>query len=176
MKKLTFSLLILIAISSCKKNEADATATTAAGAATVTASNYGFDGGSSGKFSATKAGITQITVGGVTTFTISAIKDGSNEAITLILLKKVTTTGKTQFSVALNNGGITLSKDYTKPADQTLNYTTDRGTSTARGGGEINVTKLDGNTIEGTFTAVAYNSAGKESFVEQGAFSGTIQQ
>ena len=179
MKKLTLSVLMLMAaiVTSCKKDSDNSSS--ASGAATVTAGNYGFDSSASlGKFSSTKAGITQTTVAGVTTFTISAVKDGSNESITLVLLQKVTAVGKITFGSSQSKGGLILSKDYTKPADASVNYSTDRnsGFNTSTGGGELNVTKLDGNKIEGTFYAVCYNGNGREAFVEQGSFSGTIQQ
>ncbi|MES2455528.1 MAG: hypothetical protein V4594_08310 [Bacteroidota bacterium] len=168
------ALLLLTAFSSCKKDAKEPEVSLAAGA-TVTAGLYGFDGGTSGKFSSTKAGITQVTAAGITTFSISAIKDGSNESFTLIILKKITTTGKISFGSALSNGGMIISKDYTKPADQALNYSSDRNSRLMQGGGEINVTKLDGNEIEGTFTAICFNNAEKEAFAEQGTFKGTIK-
>ncbi|MFD2144412.1 hypothetical protein [Mucilaginibacter antarcticus] len=69
------------------------------------------------------------------------------------MLKKITATGKISFAGDITNGGITIMKDYTKVSDRTLSYTTDQNSSTgAKGGGEINITKLDGNTVEGTFT------------------------
>jgi hypothetical protein len=178
MKKLTLGVLMLMAVivTSCKKDSDNSAS--ASGAATVTAGNYGFDNSASlGKFSSTKAGITQTTVGGVSTFTITAIKDGSNESITLVLLQKITAVGKITFGSSLSKGGLTLSKDYTKPADLSLNYSSDRnsGFNASTGGGELNVTKLDGNKIEGTFYAVVYTANGREAFVEQGSFSGTIQ-
>jgi hypothetical protein len=178
MKKLTLGALALMLFltTACKKNTTEPAATTGGGSATVTAGNYGFDGSATlGKFSSTKAGITQTTVNGVTTFTVSAIKDGSNESITIVLLQKITATGKIALTYNGGIGGIVLSKDYTKPSDLTLNYSTERSSTTNKGGGEINVTKLDGNTIEGTFYAIAYNNAGKEAFIEQGSFSGKIQ-
>lgn len=177
MKKILFSQLVLamLIITACKKNKSDQPETTS-GNATLTAGNYGFDGTASlGKFSSTKVGITQITVNGLTTFTLSAIKDGSNESISIVLLQKITATGKITLTYNGATGGIVLSKDYTKPGDLSLNYSTERFSTTGKGGGEINITKLDGNTIEGTFYAIAYNNTGKESFVEQGAFSGKIQ-
>ncbi len=177
MKKLTLSVFafILLLTTACKKNETQAPVTAGA-AATVTAGNYGFDSNASlGKFSSTKAGITQTTVNGITTFTVTAIKDGSNESITIILLQKITATGKIAINDNGATGGIVISKDYTKPADLTLNYSTQRSSATNRGGGEVIVTKLDGSSIEGTFYAVGYNSAGKEAYVEQGSFSGKIQ-
>jgi hypothetical protein len=167
------ALCIATCFSSCKKEDKEPEVSLAAGA-TVTASSYGFDGGNSGKFSSTKAGIVQVTVGGITTFTISAIKDGSNESIALVILKKISTTGKVSFGPALSNGGLIISKDYNKPADLSLNYSSDNSSRLMQGGGEINVTKLEGNNIEGTFSAVCFNNAEKESFVEQGTFKGTI--
>jgi hypothetical protein len=174
MKKLLITVLTLsaLSISACKKDKADETAT--GGSATVTAGNYGFDGNSSlGKFSSTKAGITQVSAGGITTFSVTAIKDGSNESITIILLKPAAL-GKVQFGPSLSNGGIIISKDYTKAADGTLNYSTDNS-GAMQGGGEVNFTKVDGSNVEGTFYAVAYNNARKEAFAEQGTFKGTIK-
>ncbi|MHA4896767.1 hypothetical protein ACXZ1K_18605 [Pedobacter sp. PWIIR3] len=175
MKKLiTGSLVMLIAFASCKKDETTA-ALTASGSATVTAERFGFDGATIGKFSSTKAGITQVTAAGVTTFSVTAIKDGGTESITIIILKKITSTGKISFGSALSNGGMIISKDYTKPADLSLNYSSDRNSKLMTGGGEINITKLDGDKVEGTFTGICFNNAEKESYVEQGSFSGTIK-
>jgi len=174
MKKAILSILTVAVLftSACKKDNSNVTTTGAA--ATVTAGNYGFDGSASlGKFSSTKAGITQTTAAGITTFTISAIKDGSNESISLVLLKKAAV-GKVQFGPTLANGGIIISKDYTKAGDGAVNYSTDNS-GTMAGGGEVNFTKVDGNSVEGTFYAVAYNNARKEAFVEQGTFKGSIQ-
>lgn len=174
MKKAILSILTMAVIftTACKKDDTS-NPNTSGGAATVTAGNYGFDGSASlGKFSSTKAGITQTTAAGITTFTVTAIKDGSNESITLILLKKAAV-GKLQLGHALGNGGIIISKDYTKAGDGALNYSTDNS-GTMAGGGEVNFTKVDGNSVEGTFYAIAYNNARKEAFVEQGSFKGTI--
>lgn len=175
-KKITIMLIILATgFLSCKKEKSD-NADSGNGSATVTATNYGFDGGSSGKFSSTKAGIIQTTVAGQSTFAITAIKDGSNESMTITVLKKVASTGKITFGPSQNNGGIVLSKDYTKPGDGLLNYSTDNSGSGIVGGGEINVTALNGNAVEGTFYAVAFNSRGDKAFAEQGTFKGTIKQ
>lgn len=174
MKKLSNIALILFIgfTSACKKSKEDPNGS--GGLATVTASAYGFDGSSSlGKFSSTKAGITQTTLAGITTFTISAIKDGSKESITIILFKKAAV-GKTTIGSSLDNGGIELSKDYTKPADLELRYSTDNN-GRMQGGGEVNITKVDGNYVEGTFYAVAYNNSKKEAFAEQGTFKGNIK-
>jgi hypothetical protein len=179
MKKYLFALLIIgpTIFSSCKKNEKEIETGSTGGTATLTADRYGVDGGTSAKFSATKAGITQTTVGGVSTFAISAIKDGSNESINIIVLKKITAVGKITFAYNdASNGGITFSKDYTKPADGTLNYKTDAFNATTKGGGELNITKIEGNAVEGTFYFVAINSAGKEAWAENGSFKGTIKQ
>lgn len=146
------------------------------GSGTVTAENYGVDGGAASKFTSSKAGITQTTVGGISTFTITAIKDGSNECITAVVLHKIT--GTETINLIYNNAegsGITFSKDYTKPADAALNYKTTNTSSTMKGGGELKITKLDGDKVEGTFYFVAINNAGKEAWAEQGKFSGTIK-
>ena len=175
MKKLiTGSILLLIAFMSCKKDETTS-AVTGSGSATVTAERYGFDGATTGKFSSTKAGITQVTAAGVTTFSVTAIKDGGTESITIIILKKITSTGKISFGSALANGGMIISKDYTKASDLSLNYSSDRNSKTMTGGGEIVITKLDGDKVEGTFNGVCFNNAEKEAYVEQGSFSGTIK-
>lgn len=175
MKKFLLSTMAIAILftAACKKdNNTNEIAT--GGAATVTAGNYGFDGSASlGKFSSTKAGITQVSINGVTSFNVTAIRDGGNESITLILLKKAAV-GKVPFGPALSNGGIIISKDYTKAGDGALNYSTDNS-GTMSGGGEVNFTKVDGNNVEGTFYAVAYNNAKKEAFVEQGSFKGTIK-
>ncbi|GAB3926011.1 DUF6252 family protein [Mucilaginibacter myungsuensis] len=176
MKKLTLGALIILTVFTlgCKKDQTETPTTTSGAGATVTAGNYGFDGSASlGKFSSTKAGIVQLTANGVTTFTLTAIKDGSNQSITIILLKKAAV-GKFALGPAQTNGGIIISKDYTKASDGTLNYSTDKS-GTMQGGGEVNITKLDGSTVEGSFYAIAYNSSGKEAFVEQGTFLGKIQ-
>lgn len=177
IKPLYFFLAVAATLGACKKDEIKATGTTSGTSAKVSASLYGFDGGNSGKFTSTKASITQVTAGGLSTFTVSAIRDGGNEIISIVALKKITATGKIAFGPSITNGLITISKDYTKLSDLSASYTTDKSNPNGvKGGGELNVTKLDGNTIEGTFYAIAYNSAGKEAFVEQGTFSGTIVQ
>lgn len=169
---------MVFVLASCKKDNNNTTTPgggSTGGSATVTAGNYGFDGAAGlGKFSATKAGITQVAAGGITTFSIVAVKDGSNESISIIVLQKAAV-GKIALGSGLSNGGIIISKDYTKPADLTLNYSTDRDGANMKGGGEINITKVDGNAVEGTFYAVAYNSTGKEAFIEQGSFKGTVK-
>lgn len=133
-------MLVLLITTACKKTQSDEPVT-AGGNTTLTAGNYGFDGNAGlGKFSSTKAGITQTTVNGISTFTISAIKDGSNESISIVLLQKVIATGKITLTYNGGLGGIVLSKDYTKPSDLTLNYSTERYSSTGKGGGEVNIT------------------------------------
>lgn len=171
---LTGMILLMITFSACKKDKKEPEVSLAAGA-TVTAERYGFDGGTIGKFSSTKAGITQVTAAGITTFSITAIRDGGNESFTLIILKKITSTGKISFGSALSNGGMIISKDYTKVADPALTYSSDRNSKLMQGGGEINITKLDGNEIEGTFNAICFNNAEKEAYAEQGTFKGTIK-
>lgn len=157
----------------CKKDKND---DTVAGSGTVTAERYGVDGGAVSKFTSSKAGITQTTVGGITTFTITAIKDGSNESITAVILHKITAPETVDLIYNNREGsGIIFSKDYTKPSDATLNYKTTNTSSTMKGGGELKITKLDGDKVEGTFYFVAINSAGKEAWAEQGSFSGTIK-
>lgn len=176
MKKYLFASLILTLtiFNACKKDET-APEDTATGSGTLTIANYGVDGGSAAKFTSNKVGITQTTVNGITTFAISAIKDGSNESINILVPRKIASTGKITFAYNDASSGITYSKDYTKPADATLNYTTAAYNSTTKGGGELNITKLEGNKIEGTFYFVAINSNGKEAWAENGSFNGTIK-
>ncbi len=176
MKKITVGMLMLIAVlSACKKDKTE-TDNPSGGNATVTASNYGFDGGSSGKFSSTTAGIVQTNLPAVagidpSTFSITAIKDGTKESLSIIVFKKVTATGVIKFGSKLSgNGGATLTKDYTKPTDKEINYSTDNAT----GGGELNITKIEGKNVEGTFYFTAFNSTGKQAFTEQGTFKGII--
>ena len=160
---------------SCKKDDGTSTGT---GTGAEVTCRYGFDGTSGTDFKSTKAGIIQTTVGGITTFAISAIRDGGNESITITLLKKVTAVGKIQFGPSLTNGGIVISKDYTKPADISLNYSSDLkgpgNTNAMIAGGEVVITKLDGNYVEGTFSVLCYNGNAKEAFAEQGKFKGNI--
>ena len=81
------ALLIAVAGISCKKD--DATPGGGTGSATVTASLYGYDGTSGSAFKSTAAGI--VKVGNI--LTLTAIKDGTTESITIIL-PNVTGTGK----------------------------------------------------------------------------------
>jgi hypothetical protein len=173
MKKIkgavVIALLIAITGISCKKD--DATTNNGGGAATVTATNYGFDGTGGAEFKSTAAGI--VKVGNL--FTLTAVKDGSNQSITIIL-PNVTATGKYDLLEGNADGnGAIMSKDYKSPADGTLNYTTEAVVAAGmRGGGEVNITKLTATEAEGTFYIIAHNSAGKEAFVENGKFTGTV--
>lgn len=163
------ALLIAVTGISCKKD--DATPGGGSGSATVTASLYGYDGTGGAAFKSTAAGIVKLG----TIFTLTAIKDGTNESITIIL-PNVTGTGKYDLleGNASGNGAI-MSKDYTKPSDGALNYKTDAVTTASmRGGGEVNITSLTATSAEGTFYIVAHNASGKEAFVENGTFKGTV--
>ena len=159
---------------SCKKNDAGNNPPPGTGGAATVNGNYGFDGARLTQFSSTKAGIVQTTVAGYSTFTLSAIRDGGNESISIIVLKNITGPTTIDLNGTLANGGIIISKDYTKAGDQVINYSTDNNGSTTKGGGQIKITAYDGTNVEGTFYAVAYNSAGKEAFVEQGTFKGKV--
>jgi len=173
MKKVTIALFTLVVLlaSSCKK---DSTGSATGVAGVMTADNYGFDGGSSGKYSSAATGIVQTTAGGFPTFTVSGIRDGGTESISIVLLKNITATGTIKIGPDLDNGGIIIRKDYQNVSDQTKSYSTDNSGGSTKGGGEIVITKLDGKIVEGTFYFVAFNSAGKEAFAENGAFKGTI--
>ncbi|OOQ60708.1 hypothetical protein [Mucilaginibacter pedocola] len=174
MKKLKSAILLALIVattgfSSCKKDSNGNTS--GKGAATVKASLYGFDGTSGTTFSSTAAGI--VKVGNM--LTITAIKEGSKESITIVL-QNVTGTGT--FGLLQDNSaghGAILSKDYTQPADGTLNYSTSLPSPTGvKGGGEVKITTLTSTTAEGTFYIVGHNSAGKDGFVENGTFSGKV--
>jgi ribosomal protein L33 len=175
MKKIkhAFILTMLIAVTavSCKKDDSNKDGNVA-GAATVSASNYGFDGTAGASFKSTKAGIVQ--VGGL--WTLSAIKDGSNESISIVL-GNVTSTGTYKLDQGNNDGnGAIMLKDY-KTATGVGSYTTDLpATGGMTGGGEVKITKLTATETEGEFYIVAHNSAGKEAFVEQGKFTGKLNK
>jgi hypothetical protein len=175
MKKIkgAFIITMLIAVTgiSCKKDDSKKEEN-AAGAATVTASNYGFDGTAGASFKSTKAGIVQ--VGGL--WTLSAIKDGSNESISIVL-GNVTATGTYKLDQGNTDGnGAIMLKDY-KTATGIGSYSTDLpATGGMTGGGEVKITKLTATEAEGEFYIVAHNSAGKEAFVEQGKFTGTLNK
>lgn len=174
MKKLKgiLALITLIAITgtSCKKDDAGNNPS-ASGSATVTASNFGFDGVGATTFNSTAAGMVQ--VGNI--FTLSAIKDGTTQSISIVL-GNVTGTGT--FDLLQGNtagNGAIITKDYTKPTDATLNYSTDLpGSTSVKGGGQVKITAYTATSAEGTFYIVAHNSAGKDAFVEQGTFKGTL--
>lgn len=174
MKKLKGAILLamLIAtagISSCKKD--GTTNPSGSGAATVKANNFGFDGTGAAAFSSTAAGI--VKVGNI--LTITAVKDGTTQSITIVL-NNVTGTGTFDLlqDNAQGNGAI-ISKDYTKPGDGTLNYSTGLASSASvKGGGEVKITSLTSTTAEGTFYIVGHNSAGKDAFAEQGTFTGKV--
>lgn len=173
MKTLRATILLAMmiaftAMSSCKKDD---TNNAASGKATVEASLYGFDSTNGAAFKSTAAGIVQ--AGNL--WTLTAIKDGSNESITIIL-PNVTGTGtfKLDQGNADGNGAI-MTKDYTKPSDATLNYSTDLTSANGMiGGGEVKITALTANSAEGTFYIVAHNSVGRAAFVENGTFKGTL--
>lgn len=173
MKNLLLTTLLISALFfGCKKAEDTASALGVSG--TITASGYGFDGTNAGKFTSSVAGIVKVTAAGSTIITISGIRDGGKESISIVLLKDVTTTGGIKLGPAYPNGGITITKDYTNVSDRTIIYSTDQNSTTMQGGGEVNITKIEGKTLEGTFNFVAHNSAGKEAYAEQGTFKGTI--
>ncbi|MFD0763455.1 hypothetical protein ACFQZI_01230 [Mucilaginibacter lutimaris] len=165
------TMLIAVAAVSCKKDDAK-TDNNTGGAATVSASNYGFDGTAGASFKSTKAGIVQ--VGNL--WTLSAIKDGSNESISIVL-GNVTATGTYKLDQGNNDGnGAIMLKDF-KSATGEGAYSTDLpATGGMTGGGEVKITKLTATETEGTFYIVAHNSAGKEAFVEQGTFKGALNK
>ena len=172
MKNLLLSsLLMSVLLFGCTK---DQSVTTTGASGTMSASSYGFDGTNSGKFTSSATGIVKVTAIGTTITTISGIRDGGKESISIVLFKDVTTTGGIKLGPAYTNGGISITKDYANANDRTIIYTTDNSTAANQGGGEVNITKVDGKNIEGTFYFTANNSAGKVAFAEQGTFKGTV--
>lgn len=174
MKKLLFYFIAAsVTIVSCNRNDDDSTnGTESGGSATLTAERYGFDGASAGKFTSQKAGIVKTSAAG-TILTISAVRDGGNESINIVLYGEPAT-NKTY---TLGNGsqnGIIIRKDYLNVSDQAKSYSTDNNGNNMTGGGEVKITALNGNTIEGTFYAVGFNNAKSEAYAEQGKFSGTV--
>lgn len=165
---LMLSFVIAITFSSCKKSDSEINTGVSA---TVTAANFGFDGGATSAFKSTAAGM--VKVGNI--LTITAVQDGTPVSITIVL-NNVTATGT--FSLdkgnAQGNGAI-VTKDYTKPSDTNLNYSTDNTNATGTiGGGQVVITKLTATEAEGTFYIVAFNGAKKDAFVEQGKFTGKL--
>jgi hypothetical protein len=172
MKTITYSIvllaLVISGLTSCKK---DSTTPKAGVAASVTADNYGFDGSGGAAFKSTQAGI--VVAAG--TFTVSAIKDGTTQSMSIVLIG-ATTTGTYSLDQGNTAGnGALITKDYTKPTDNTLSYSTDNDDlHGVKGGGKVVITKLTSTEAEGTFYFTGYNSAGKAGFAEQGKFSGKI--
>lgn len=160
--------LVAVGATSCKK---DGSTTKAGVAASVTADNYGFDGNGGSAFKSTQAGI--VSAAGV--FTVTAIKDGTTQSLTIVLIG-VTSTGTYSLDQGNDSGnGAVITKDYTKPGDNTLSYNTDSDDGHGhKGGGQIIITKLTSSEAEGTFYFTGYNSAGKAGFTEQGKFSGKV--
>ncbi|RYD90220.1 MAG: hypothetical protein EOP54_24310 [Sphingobacteriales bacterium] len=161
-----FLSLIAVSVTSCKKDDDDKEPT--AGKATVAAGNYGFDGGSSGKFSSNAAAI--VKVGPV--FNVTAIIDGGKQSININLLG---VTGEADYDLDAGNtsGNVAyMFKDYTVTTD---GYSTQNpATGGMIGGGKVKITKLTDTEAEGTFFIVAHNAAGKEAYAENGTFKGTI--
>lgn len=169
------ALAVTSLFASCSKSDSTIPGPTGGGDATLTATRYGFDGGTATtSFKATAAGITKTSLAGISQLSITGIMDGGKESITIIVLKDIAGTGKIQFGPDVDNGGIVIRKDYTNVADLSTSYSTDNSGGGRKGGGEINVTAYDGTNIEGTFYAVCYNTSGKEAYAEQGAFKGKI--
>ena len=165
-------LMTSLGLTSCTNDDNNNGNNTNGGSATITAENYGFDGSNAGKFSSTAAGIVKTSVAGMTILTISAIKDGGKESINMVLYGDVKVQTYTLGSGSQN--GIVIRKDYQNVTDQIMSYSTDNNGTTMNGGGEVKITSLSGNQIEGTFYAVGYNSTKKEAFAEQGKFKGTV--
>lgn len=171
MKKIKTTLLALTILTtifaSCKKDEEtpEAIATV-----TVTTSLLGFDGVNGTAFKSTTAKVTKAG----NTYTLVAGEDGAKRGITIVL-NNITATGT--YTLDKGNAALniaTLTKDNTS-TDATLSYKTD-GVSTTGviGGGSVIISKLSDTEIEAKFFIIAYNTAKKESFVENGAFTGKL--
>lgn len=159
---------------SCNRNNDENTDEPTAGAsATLTAEQYGFDGAHSGKYTSTKAGIVRTSAAGMTIISISAIRDGGNESINMVLYGDVAV-NKTYALGSGSQSGIIIRKDYQNVTDQSKSYSTDNNGANMTGGGEVKITSVNGNKIEGTFYAVGFNNAKSEAYAEQGKFSGMI--
>lgn len=178
MKKLFFYLFLGLLMTnvllvSCNNNDNDGDNGTGTGAsATLTAEQHGFDGAHAGKFSSTKAGIVKTTAAGMTIYTISGIRDDGKESISMVLYGDIT--APKTFTLGNSTDGIVLRKNYQNVTDQSMSYSTDNDSPTMQGGGEVKITAVNGNKIEGTFYAVGFNNTGKEAYAEQGKFSGTV--
>ena len=147
IKPILLLFLLTLAFAACKKDKKTDTKTGLN--ATVTASNFGFDGAGGTAFNSTTAGI--VKVGPI--FTVTAIQNGTTKAIEIVL-NNVTATGT--YSLDKDNAdgnGAIITKDNTKPTDTNLNYSTDN----SGGGGQVKITKLTSTDAEGTFYITAYN-------------------
>lgn len=172
MKKITISLFALVLLTtifmSCKKDEESPVE--AAATVTVTTSLLGFDGVNGTAFKSTTAKVTKTG----NTYTLVAGEDGAKRGITIVL-NNVTATGT--FSLDKGNASAnsaTLTKDNTS-TDATLSYKTDGVSTTGMiGGGTVTISKLSETEIEAKFFIIAFNSAKKDSFVENGAFTGKL--
>lgn len=178
MKKFFFYLFAALFIGSimiCCNRDDDETPgeNPATGSAVLTAEHYGFDGAHSGKFSSATAGIVKTSAAGMTVITISGIRDGGRESINMVLYGDIEV-NKIYALGSSSQNGIVIRKDYQNVTDQTLSYSTSNNGATMTGGGEVKITAVNGNKVEGTFYAVAYNTAGSEAYAEQGKFSGTV--
>ncbi len=173
MKNFTRSLalicLVSIAFTACKKDKNKTNTPTGQGA-TVTAKNFGFDGAGGSSFTASAAGI--VKVGPV--FTISAVRDNSTNAISIVLYN-ITQPGTYTLDADNSDGnGAIISKNNTTPGDLSSNYSTGNSGGGNIGGGQVVITKLTATDAEGTFYITGYNNAGKAAFAEQGAFKGHV--
>ncbi len=179
MKKLFFNLFSGILITgilliSCSSDDNSGSDNPGGGSATLSASHYGFDGGNAGAFNSTQAGIAKTSAAGMTILTISGIRNGGTESINIVLYGDVTAP-KTYTLGGGSTDGIVIRKDYQNVTDLSKSYSTDNdGTGGMTGGGEVRITSITGNQIEGTFYAICHNSSGQEAFAEQGTFSGTM--
>jgi hypothetical protein len=169
IKVSAFLLFVTVSFVACKKS--DPASTSAAGtAAVVTAQSLSFDGATGIAFNSNAGGI--VKVGNL--ITIGAVQDGTSNSIRIVL-SNVTGTGT--FSLNKDNtqgNGAIISKDYNKPSDINLNYSTDNGGSGLTGRGSVTITKLTATDAEGTFDISGYNASGKNAAATQGTFKGHV--
>lgn len=177
MKKLFFSLfsgllMTSVILTSCHDDDNGTPNNPSGGGATLTAERYGFDGGTIGKFTSTTAGFTKTTLAGITTFSIAAIRDGGQESINIVINEPLNVQ---TYQLDSNTGnGMVIRKEYQNVTDLTKSYSTDNNGTSMTGGGQVKITSINGNKVEGEFYGICFNSTGKEAYAEQGKFSGTI--
>jgi hypothetical protein len=168
-KPAAFLLLVSVFFFACKKSDTAVKPATGV-AAVVTAQSVSFDGAAAIAFNSNTAGI--VKVGNL--ITIGAVQDGTTNSIRIVL-SNVTGTGTFSLNKDNNEGnGAIISKDFNKPSDTNLNYSTDNSGGGLTGRGSVTITKLTTTYAEGTFDISSYNNSGKNASATQGTFKGHV--